>query len=146
MVTSFYYKEDITSSWFRRQGVLQATFHDGFWISEHDFLIVFHSNFISGMHGFRDNEVLLPAGYDVIMISPPGGASGHFYDEFWMNDHDFLIVFHINFLSVMHGFRDNEVLLQAGYDVIVISPLGSASGDFSWRILKERSRLSDCVP
>jgi len=26
----------------------------------------------------------------------------------------------------MHGFRDNEVLLQAGYDVIVISPLGGA--------------------
>jgi len=30
----------------------------------------------------------------------------------------------------MHGFRDNEVLLQGGYDVIVISPLGGASGDF----------------
>jgi len=24
----------------------------------------------------------------------------------------------------MHGFQDNEVLLQAGYNVIVISPLG----------------------
>jgi len=24
------------------------------------------------MHGFRDNEVLLQTGYDVIMISPPG--------------------------------------------------------------------------
>jgi len=31
----------------------------------------------------------------------------------------------------MHGFRDNEVLLQAGYDVIVISTLGGASGKFS---------------
>jgi len=30
-------------------------------------------------------------------------------------------VFNINFLSGMHGFRDNEVLLQGGYDVIVIS-------------------------
>jgi len=29
-------------------------------------------------------------------------------------------------------------LLQAGYDVIAISPPGSASGDFSRRILKER--------
>jgi len=27
------------------------------------------------MHGFRDNEVLLQAGYDVIVISPPGGAA-----------------------------------------------------------------------
>jgi len=34
------------------------------------------------MHGFRDNEVSLPTGYDIIMISPQGGASGDFYDEF----------------------------------------------------------------
>jgi len=26
------------------------------------------------MHGFRDNEVLFQAGFDVIVISPPGGA------------------------------------------------------------------------
>jgi len=38
---------------------------------------------------------------------------------------------------MMHGFRDSEVLLQAGYDVSVISPLEGASGDFSGRILKE---------
>jgi len=30
------------------------------------------------MYGFRDNEVLLPTGYDVIVIYPPGGASGDF--------------------------------------------------------------------
>jgi len=30
------------------------------------------------MHGFRDNEVLLQAGYEVIVISPPGGVSGNF--------------------------------------------------------------------
>jgi len=46
----------------------------------------------------------------------------------------------------MHGFRDNEVLLQAGYDVIVIYPPGIASGNFSWRIMKERTWLSDSVP
>jgi len=47
---------------------------------------------------------------------------------------------------MMHGFRNNEVLLQAGYDVIVIFPLGGASGDFSWRILKEQTLLADSVP
>jgi len=26
------------------------------------------------MHGFRDNEVLLPTGYDAIVIYPQGGA------------------------------------------------------------------------
>jgi len=50
-----------------------------------------------------------------------------------------MIVIHSNFLSAMHGFRENEVVLQAGYKVIVISPPGGASGDFSWRILKERA-------
>jgi len=40
--------------------------------------IAFLSNFLVAMHGFRDNEVLLQTGYDVIVISPPGGALGDF--------------------------------------------------------------------
>jgi len=98
------------------------------------------------MHDFQDNKVSLPTGYDVIVISPLGGASGNFYDAFWKSDHDFLIAFFSKFLSGMHGFPDNEVLLQTRYDVIVISPLESASGDFSWWILNERPRLPDGVP
>jgi len=39
-------------------------------------------------------------------------------------------VIHCKFLSVKHGFQDNEVFLQAGYDVSVISTLEGASGDF----------------
>jgi len=74
------------------------------------------------MHGFQDNEVVLPTGYDVIVRPPPGGAARDFHDRFRKSDHDFLIVIHSNFLSAMHVFRDNEVLLQAGNDVIVISP------------------------
>jgi len=46
----------------------------------------------------------------------------------------------------MHGFRDNEVLLQAGYDVNVISSPGGTSVEFSWRILKERPWLPDDIP
>jgi len=60
------------------------------------------------------------------------------HDRFWKSDHDFLIAFHSNFSSGMHGFRDNEVLLPARYDVIVISPPGVALRSFAWRILKER--------
>jgi len=30
----------------------------------------------------------------------------------------------------MHGFRDNEALLQAEYDVMVIYPPGSAARNF----------------
>jgi len=90
------------------------------------------------MHGFRVNEVLLPVGYDVIVIYLLGGASGDFHDGFWKSDYDVVIVIHSNFLSGMHGFRDNEIVLPTGNDVILISPSGGASGDFSWRILKER--------
>jgi len=94
------------------QGALHAIFHEGFWKSYHDFLIVFHSDFLSGMHGFRDNEVLLQAGYDVIVISPLAGVSGDFHDGFWKSDHDSLIAFHSNVLSGMRGFRDNELYCQ----------------------------------
>jgi len=93
-ITRFYCKPDMTSSWFLRQGALHAILYHGFWKRDYDFLIVFHSNVLSGMH----------------------------------------------------GLLDNKVLLQGGYDVIVISPLEGASGNFSWRILKERPWLTDSVP
>jgi len=98
------------------------------------------------MHGFRDSLVLLPTGYDVIFNPLPGALHAHFYDGFWKSDNDFLIAFHSNFLYVMHGFHNNEVLLLAGYEIIVIFPLGGVSGEFSWRILKDRpSGLPDSV-
>jgi len=87
----------MTSSWFLRQGALHDILHNGFWKSDHDFLIMFHGNFLSAMHGFRDNEVLLPNGYDVIFSPPPGGAARTFQHGFWKSDHDFLIAFHSNF-------------------------------------------------
>jgi len=131
----------MTSSWLCRQGALNAIFHDGLWKSDHDLLIVFHINFLSGMHGFWDIKVLLQGEYDVIVISLLGGASGDFYDRFWKSDHDFLITFYSNYLSGMLCFRDNEVLLQAVYDVIVISPLADVSHRFCWRNLKEQPQF-----
>jgi len=67
------------------------------------------------------------------------------HDGFWKSEHDFMIVIQTNFLFMMHGFRDNEVLLQAAYVVIVIYPLGGAAGEFSWRILKEWPWLPDDI-
>jgi len=66
------------SSLFRRQWALHAFFHDGFWKSDYDFLIVILSNFVSPLHGFRDNEVYLPTGCDVIVIYPSLGAAQNF--------------------------------------------------------------------
>jgi len=96
-IMRFYCKPDLTSLWFLRQVALLAILNDGFWKSDCDFLIAFHSNFLSWMHGFRDNEVLLQAGYEIIMISPPGAHYAIWHDWFWKSDHDLLMAFHSNF-------------------------------------------------
>jgi len=84
------------------------------------------------MHGFRDNEILLQGGFDVNVIYPLGSTTGDFNSNgFCKRDHDFPIAFHSTFSAGMHGFRDNAVLMKFGYDVIVIYPLGGASGDLS---------------
>jgi len=40
-----------------------------------------HGNVLYGMHGFQENEVLLQAGYDVIVIYPLGAHQANFHDE-----------------------------------------------------------------
>ena len=45
---------------------------------------------------------------------------------FGKNDLDFILVFNGNYTSIIHQFRDSEVFLLAGNDVIAISPLGGA--------------------
>jgi len=144
--TRFNCQPDMMSSWFICHGALRAIFLDGFWKSNHNFLIVIYSNFLSAMHNFRDNEVLLQAGYESLWFFRQGSLHAILHDKCWKSDHYFLIAFHSNCWSTMHGFRDNEVLLQAGYDVIVSPPLGGAVRTFSWRILKERPWLPDSVP
>ena len=54
-------------------------------------------------------------------------------------------MFNGNYTSIIHHFRDIEVFLLAGNDVIAISPLWRAVGDLSSRILKERPQLSILV-
>jgi len=69
------------------------------------------------MYGFWDNELVLQDRYDVIVISPSGALQTIFQHEFWKSNHASLIVIHNKFVSAMHGFRDNEILLPTGYDV-----------------------------
>jgi len=72
--------------------LLYVLFLGGLWKSDYDFLIVINSNFLFAMHGFRDNEVLLPTGYDVIVVLLQGALYA-LHDGFWKSDHDFLIFF-----------------------------------------------------
>jgi len=108
----------MTSSSVLRQRTLHTLFHDGFWKSDHDFQLMIHSNFLA----------------DVIVISSLGGDAGRCRRFF-------MIAFHSNFLYAMHGFRDNEVLLPTGNDVIVISPPGGVSHRFCLRNLNNRPQF-----
>jgi len=55
-----------------------------------------------------------------------------------LSDQDFMIVIHSNVLSAMPGFRDKDVLLPIGHNVIVSPPSGNAAQTFPLWILKER--------
>ena len=75
------------------------------------------------------------AGNDVKAISPLGGAEGDSYLRIWKNDLDFVIVFSGNYTCIIHHFREIEVFLLAGNDVIALSPLGGAVDESTLRIL-----------
>jgi len=94
-----------------RQGALQAIFHDDVWKGDHDFLKVIHSNFISAMHGFQDNEVLFPTRYDVTVIYPLGGV---FLDGIWKRDPSFIIMVHWLISLISYRFEVIRHFILAG--------------------------------
>jgi len=126
-------------------------------LSNQDFMMMIHSNFLSALHGFRHNDVLLPT----VIVSPPQGTlHTRFHDGFWKSDYDFQLMIHSNVLATIHGFRDNKVVLPTGYDVIfspppvvalhdviVISPHGGTSGNF-FKTDSERASMTSwyCRP
>jgi len=63
-----------------------------------------------------------------------------------LSDQEFMIVIHSNLYATTHGFRDNEVFLPTGHDVIVSPPPASIARTFSQRILKERPCFPDSDP
>jgi len=64
-------------------GALPAIFHDVFLKRDHDFVIVFHGNFYLGSMASVITRFNCKAdNYDVIVISPLGGAFDNFYDGF----------------------------------------------------------------
>jgi len=120
----------MTSSWFIRERAFQAIFHDGFWNSDHDVLIVINNNFLSAMHGFEITRFYWQPDMTSSSIVRQGERHAIVHDTFWKSDLNFLIAFDSNVLSAMHGFPYNVVLLLTGYEVIVISPLEGDSDDF----------------
>ena len=94
------------------------------------------------MHRFRHNDVS-----DIMTFSCKPKMTSSMYlrwgalctilnDGIRKGENGFLLVFDSNLTSIMHCFRDNDVFLQTGNDVMVIPPLGGAARSFRWRILE----------
>jgi len=143
----FYCQPDMTSSSVLRQGTLHTLFHDRFWKSDHDFQFMIHINFLATMHSFRDNEVVLPTGYDVIVSPPKGGTSR----DFFMTDSEraimtswywSIVTFYLQcMVSDITRFFASRIWRHRDF-----TARGHYIGDFLWRILKERPWLPDSVP
>jgi len=53
------------------------------------------------MHGFRDNKVFVPTGFEIIVILRQGAQHALVHDELGSSDHDFMILIHSKVLSAM---------------------------------------------
>jgi len=129
-ITSFYCQPDMRSSSVRCQEALHAFFHEGFWKSDHDFLIVFHTNFLFGMQVFEIPGFIASRIWRHRPSSANRTLHANYHDGFWKSDHYFLIAFHCNFLCGMHGFQDEVVIFEAACDVIMISLPGGVARNF----------------
>ena len=69
-----------------------------------------------------------------------------FNNGIWMSLNGVPLVFNSNFTSIMHRFRDIDVFMQTGNDVIVIPPLGGATRSFQRRILKDWPQVHGHAP
>jgi len=143
-VLRFSWMREMTSCQFLREGALWTVFDDRFWKIDTNFLSVVNGSFCSNTHHFRDIEVFLDAGNDVTAVSPLGAPYTVFDGGFWKIDTNFLSVVNSNYCSKTHHFRDIEIFLVAGNDVIAVSPLGDAVYSFRWWILKDRHQLPIC--
>ena len=72
-------KPKMTSSIYLRHGALCTVLNNGIWKGNNGFPLVFYSNSTSILSRFLDNDVFLPTGNNVIVISPLGGAVRSFW-------------------------------------------------------------------
>ena len=64
------------------------------------------------------------------MIFPPGALHTVLNDGFRKGDNIFLKLINRNFISIIHCFRNNVILLLTGTDVMVLYPLGGRCTQF----------------
>jgi len=98
----------MTASSVLRQRALQGIFYDGFWKSDHDLLIAFHSNFLSVMHVSEITWFYCKPDMTSSWFLRQVALHAIFLNEFWKSAHDFLIVVNgfpnLNGLEVIRHF------------------------------------------
>jgi len=99
----FYFKPDVISSWFLRQGRCTQFFDCRFWKGDPYFISVLHCNYTSIVHRFWFNELFMFAGNDVIAISSLGVLQVISDYGFWKGDPNFIFMFNWHFLSILNG-------------------------------------------
>jgi len=79
-IPRFYCQLDKKSSWFLRQGVLNAIFHNGFWKNDHDFLLVVNGNFCPNSNGLEFINIFSLHGISLLAVKY-GGFGGKWPPE-----------------------------------------------------------------
>ena len=133
-ILRFSCKPKMTSSVCLRQGALCTVLNDRIWKGDYGFLLVFNSNFISIMRRFRDNDVFLKTGKNVMVISSLGGTLQSFDDRFWKSDPKFIFILHIS--PIFNRFRVNQLFILA-----VISLLPAKFVGFSGKMTPKKSKF-----
>jgi len=125
----------MTSSSVLRLGALHANFQGGFWNSDHDYLIAFHSKYLSRIHGFRDWVVFSSRLWRHRDFSVRGHCTQFFDCRFCKGDPDFILVLHRNYTSIVYRFHVCRKWCHSDFVT------RGASGNFWLRILKGQPRI-----
>jgi len=136
LITRFYCKPDMTSSWFLRQGRCTQFFDSRFWKGDPDFILVLHCNYTSIVHHFRFNYLFMFAGNDVIAISSLGDASG-----FWKGNPDFISMFNWHLLSILNGLDVMRLFYLFGWDFLLGVKFWGLLGKMTPKTSNERKNL-----
>jgi len=106
-IKRFYCQPDMMSSSVLRQGALKTLFHEGFWKSDHNFLIAFHSKFYLRCMISKITRFYCKPNMTSSWFLRQGALHAILDYRFWKGDPDFILVLYCNYTSIVHRFRFN---------------------------------------
>jgi len=83
------------------------------------------------MYCFRDNDIFLQTGIDVMVISPLGGVVHNFLNDlFWKGDPKFIIMFYRHVFPILNCLRIIRLFILAGISLL-LAKLVEFSGEMT---------------